>query len=270
MGAVLERETRLVAEIAIEERVTAPLSLCQPPLQRTIALLRASLSSYVLVRYVGNKHAKTHPVVGILLVQPGEKVALVKSDVRRAGLRPYSPHWRLIRDYFRLVETDFHLDEAADVPADSRITSEALGASDLADEGRAWQTLRPIWWRILAFSPVYTALGDPHALIDQLFEEQDMSNRLLAAVEPEEGAAHEEVSSSSSLCHTIAHLAPHMRLHDVEVFMQLLAEQADEDAYPTMVTLLRRTIDLVTKRAEPAQVARVERILLASERVCKF
>ena len=257
--ASLDREPPPVPVLAPAPRLTLVSCAKEPPARKLSQAIAQAQSYYTLVRYVGNKRAKVHPIIGVMLTCPGYGYAQVRWNLARSGILPRSRHWRDVRNYLEAFQA---------IPPRS--------VRSLEKNRVGFARLEPRWSRLLALSPVYTAIGDPKTLLKSLVEEEVMSNKVIEAAEErmedivEVFDTEREAKREANLCASIKHLAPHMSLADVETFMKMLTEQTDEDAYPTMVTLMFRLVDIVTKRSEPAIAARVERIRLAAERVVKW
>lgn len=234
--------------------------------QYLVAALRRSLSYYSLIHYTGRR-CGPQPIIGIVLIQPGSGLGLVRWKLTHSGILPRSAHWRKIEEYLGLLQ-----EALADGMLPATMT-------DLDAERFLLATQYPAYTRLVSLSAPCAALGDPYQLVHQIFEE-DVMGKATVAVDTEYTYVEEEImvepkvapasSASRALCDAVARLASHMTIDEVEVFMKLLGEQADEDAYPASVALLRRTIDLVMKRAPEKEARQVERIVLASERVVKF
>lgn len=220
-------------------------------LWQTMEVLSQSVSHYCLIQYIGRK-GEDAPIIGVVLIQPGKSLGLVRYDLGKTGLLPGSKSWKRIKEYLDLLQTAFDLGEG---PTTVR---------DLERERADLAAIKPRWQRLIAFSPLATRLGHPEALVYSIYEECVTMTKIAYEEAPRVTFNHSE---TPTVCEFIRELAPVMSASQLITAARLTAEQVDEDAFSVKTVLLERMIRLLQVSDHRISPEQVERFMAAQERI---
>lgn len=222
-------------------------------LWQTMEVLSQSVSHYALIQYIGRK-GEDAPTIGVVLIQPGKSLGLVRYDLVRTGLLPGSKSWKRIKEYLDLLQTAFDLGEGP------------MSVRELEQERAALAAIKPRWQRLVAFSPLATRLGNPETLIQALYEEYVTMSKVVLDEAPAVSFGHAH-HSKPTICSFVRELAPVMKAEHLIVAAELVAEQVDEEAFSVKTLLLERMIRLLQYNDHRVAPEQVERFMAAQERI---